>query len=62
MCLTPPLPDVGNHPICTAKNHIKTMPSQNEGIDWPAKARVLPNQSNQVSFLTADSTPTGRGD
>jgi hypothetical protein len=55
----PPRPEVGNHPRCTAKIHISTMPSQNPGRDWPRSAITFAAESQTLSLNTADSTPIG---
>ncbi len=53
------MPEVGNHPRCTAKIHISTMPSQKAGSDWPSRAMIFAAESHTVPFMTADSTPIG---
>ena len=56
---TPPLPDVGNQPSCTAKIQMSTIASQNEGSDCPSRAISFPPVSSMLPFFTADITPIG---
>ena len=56
----PPRPEVGNQPRCTAKIHIRTIPSQKPGKDCPSRATIFAAESQTVPFMTAASTPIGR--
>src|SRR5712664_2948102 len=47
-CQGVPDPEVGNEPTNTEKNRISRSPTQNDGIERPSSAKILPPLSHQL--------------
>ena len=58
-CQTVPEPDDGSHPRYTEKKRIRSMPTQNCGIDRPSSAKIFPVWSEKRPTFTAAMMPQG---